>query len=270
MDLGKQSPRSDPPLPMQTKAEIRQAENARKKWEQAQMLQRYHTQGYSIARLSKQFNLNPRTVKRYLEMREPPDTSRKKRSKPLDAYHKQVIEWEEAGASVHLIYEKLQSVGYTGAYGSVKVFIAALRKKKRAEMPLDAEYHSRRDIRRMLWQNNLSDEGDRDIINRVLKQYPTIQPIYAFIASFRETIAQKDQTGFVELIRYEQRRQDPLTKHFIRRLLSDFKPTMNAIVYTESNGFVEGNVNRLKTLKRMMYGRAGVELLPQRMLHRRA
>ena len=33
-----------------------------------------------------------------------------------------------------------------------------------------------------------------------------------------------------------------------------------------SNGQVEGQINRLKTLKRSMYGRAGVELLRARML----
>ncbi|HLQ97559.1 MAG TPA: hypothetical protein VK135_02595 [Candidatus Dormibacteraeota bacterium] len=114
-------------------------------------------------------------------------------------------------------YEKLQAIGYTGAYGSVKVFIAVLRKKKWADMPLDTEYHSRRDVRHILWQNDLADETERDIINRVLTQYPIIQLVYVFIASFHETITQKANTGFIALIRYEQQRQDPLTKHFIQK-----------------------------------------------------
>jgi transposase len=33
-----------------------------------------------------------------------------------------------------------------------------------------------------------------------------------------------------------------------------------------SNGQTEGHINRLKTLKRAMYGRAGAELLRARML----
>ena len=33
-----------------------------------------------------------------------------------------------------------------------------------------------------------------------------------------------------------------------------------------SNGPVEGQVNRLKTIKRQMYGRAGVELLRARLI----
>jgi transposase len=34
-----------------------------------------------------------------------------------------------------------------------------------------------------------------------------------------------------------------------------------------SNGQVEGSVNRLKTIKRTMYGRAGFDLLKVRVLH---
>ncbi len=39
-----------------------------------------------------------------------------------------------------------------------------------------------------------------------------------------------------------------------------------AVTEKWSNGIVEGQVNRLKTLKRQMYGRAGVELLRARMI----
>ena len=40
----------------------------------------------------------------------------------------------------------------------------------------------------------------------------------------------------------------------------------NAITEQWSNGQTEGQINRLKTLKRAMYGRAGPELLLARML----
>jgi hypothetical protein len=41
----------------------------------------------------------------------------------------------------------------------------------------------------------------------------------------------------------------------------DLAPVGNAITETWSNGQTEGQINRLKTLKRAMYGRAGVDLL---------
>jgi len=46
----------------------------------------------------------------------------------------------------------------------------------------------------------------------------------------------------------------------------DIDAVRNAIEQPWSNGQVEGQINRLKTLKRAMYGRAGVELLRARML----
>jgi len=146
VDIGTHSSRSNPFLRTQTKANIRQAENARNKWRQARTLQKYHTAGESVPRLSRRFNLDPRTVKRYLEITGPPDISRKKRAQPLDAYHTQVMEWEAAGDTIQVIHEKLQFMGYTAAYGTVKVFIAELRKQKRVNTPLDIEYHNRWDI----------------------------------------------------------------------------------------------------------------------------
>ena len=46
----------------------------------------------------------------------------------------------------------------------------------------------------------------------------------------------------------------------------DFDAVKNAIEMPWSNGQAEGQINRLKTLKRAMYGRAGPELLRARML----
>jgi transposase len=40
-----------------------------------------------------------------------------------------------------------------------------------------------------------------------------------------------------------------------------------AMSYAWSNGQVEGKVNRLKMIKRMMFGRAGFALLKARILH---
>lgn len=55
-------------------------------------------------------------------------------------------------------------------------------------------------------------------------------------------------------------------RRFGKSLRQDLDAVRNAIVEPWSNGQVEGQINRLKTLKRSMYGRAGVELLRARML----
>jgi len=51
-------------------------------------------------------------------------------------------------------------------------------------------------------------------------------------------------------------------------LLADEGAVRNALSSEWSNGQVEGQVNRLKTIKRQMYGRAKFDLLRARVLHR--
>ncbi len=50
-------------------------------------------------------------------------------------------------------------------------------------------------------------------------------------------------------------------------LMSDNAAVRAALSLDWSNGQVEGQVNRLKMIKRQMYGRAGFDLLRQRVLH---
>jgi transposase len=55
-------------------------------------------------------------------------------------------------------------------------------------------------------------------------------------------------------------------QQFVRRLRRDLAAVEGAVTEPWSNGPVEGHINRLKTLRRQMYGRAGVELLRARVV----
>jgi transposase len=55
-------------------------------------------------------------------------------------------------------------------------------------------------------------------------------------------------------------------RRFVHTLRLDLTAVRNAITETWSNGQTEGPINRLKMLKRAMYGRAGVDLLRARMI----
>ena len=55
-------------------------------------------------------------------------------------------------------------------------------------------------------------------------------------------------------------------QRFVRKLRHDLGAVEGAVAERWSNGPVEGHINRLKTLRRQMYGRAGVELLRARLL----
>ena len=59
-------------------------------------------------------------------------------------------------------------------------------------------------------------------------------------------------------------------KNFVFRLEKDDQSVRGAITTEWSNGQVEGQVNRLKLIKRQMYGRANFEVLKARVLFKEA
>lgn len=63
-----------------------------------------------------------------------------------------------------------------------------------------------------------------------------------------------------------QQRQIPILVTFGEGLQRDYAAVSAALELPWSSGQAEGQINRLKTLKRQMYGRAGFELLRARVL----
>ena len=57
-------------------------------------------------------------------------------------------------------------------------------------------------------------------------------------------------------------------QRFARTFRQEICAVRNAVAEPWSNGQTEGQISRLKTLKLAMYGRAGAELLPARMMPR--
>ncbi len=54
---------------------------------------------------------------------------------------------------------------------------------------------------------------------------------------------------------------------FVRSIERDKAAVLAGLTLPQSNGIVEGKVNKLKLIKRMGFGRAGFPLLRQRVLH---
>lgn len=58
----------------------------------------------------------------------------------------------------------------------------------------------------------------------------------------------------------------PAVMNFARTPMIDIQAVRNAVIERWSNGQTEGQINRLKILKRAMFGRADTELLRARLL----
>jgi len=53
---------------------------------------------------------------------------------------------------------------------------------------------------------------------------------------------------------------------FVNGLKRDMQAVRNAIIYEYNNGLAEGSVNKLKVIKRIMYGKNKFEMLRQKVL----
>jgi transposase len=96
---------------------------------------------------------------------------------------------------------------------------------------------------------------------------PTITEVRALGQRFLGLVHRRDLQGFDRWLARTRACGAPELQRFAARLDADLSAVRAAFSSPWSNGQVEGHVNRLKFLKRQMYGRAKLDLLRIRVLH---
>jgi transposase len=90
--------------------------------------------------------------------------------------------------------------------------------------------------------------------------------VYALAQSFGEMIRNRDVDALDDWLRKAKQCVVAELQRFADSLQRDYDAVKAALQYAWSNGPVEGQVNRLKFIKRQMYGRAKFDLLRKRVL----
>ncbi|MGO8948019.1 MAG: transposase [Ktedonobacterales bacterium] len=103
-------------------------------------------------------------------------------------------------------------------------------------------------------------------VARLRELSPTIQQTQDLVVQFRKLLRARDVAGFRAWLPQACRSTVPEVRGFARGLQRDRLAVEAAFVYAWNTGQVEGHVNRLKMLKRQMFGRASFDLLKQRVL----
>ena len=103
-------------------------------------------------------------------------------------------------------------------------------------------------------------------LERMLAVSPEVQKAYCFGQEFlrivRQRLSKALDPWMAAVIEYDI----PELSDFARSLGRDKEAVLAALELSWSNGQVEGQVNRLKLIKRQMYGRAKFDLLRARVL----
>jgi len=125
---------------------------------------------------------------------------------------------------------------------------------------------SKNDFLWHLWSGKEMDQSDIDFI---VSKYPKVTEIQRCIYDFRIIFKEKNVELLEQFIaRYSKNTLTPI-KSFVSGLQVDLEAVKNSVTSDLSNGFVEGNNNKIKAIKRMMYGRAKIDLLRVKVLHAR-
>jgi transposase len=113
--------------------------------------------------------------------------------------------------------------------------------------------------------DRLSEE-QRLLLEKLSITCPELPSMRALALEFREALTSKDNRQMLWWIQNAKQCGIVSMVRFAFGLQKDLAAVLAAVETPWSNGQVEGQVNRLKTLKRQMYGRAGFSLLRARVL----
>lgn len=109
--------------------------------------------------------------------------------------------------------------------------------------------------------DHLTDE-DKTTLNALLQRRPGLTALSEHVTAFAEMMTSR--TGTSELkpwLAAVHADAIPALKSFARGIERDLDAVTNGLSLPYSSGPVEGNVTRVKALKRSHYGRAGLDLL---------
>ena len=89
---------------------------------------------------------------------------------------------------------------------------------------------------------------------------------YQLVQDFRTMMTQRQGSALFHWLKEVQESGVPELKSIATEIYRDYDAVRAALATKHSNGHAEGKVNKLKCIKRQMYGRANFDLLRQRML----
>jgi len=237
-----------------------------------QIVKQMLKEGSGIKTIAKSLQISRNAVRRYAKVDVLPIKS---------IYHKydynEYLEIISIGFSEGLsfakIYDRMKKAGFkgsrTGFYGQFKDHPMRTTPTVYKSIDIKLRLLSPRKISKYLAFTDLSkikDETDRELMEKLLSKSSTLENIRHQVLTFKELLLGNDVTLLKDWMDRTLTIGISQLKSFVGGLLGDIEAVRNAIETNWSNGQVEGQVNRLKSIKRQMYGRAGFELLRRKVI----
>jgi transposase len=189
--------------------------------------------------------------------------------------------WADSCDNAMQLWRELRDRGYPGSASQVRQFVARWREQpsrpgKKGPRPVAARaavppptlhtYSPRRTTWHLLHDQADLTSNERTYIAQLLQACPTIARLQVLARTFRDLLHQHDLAAFAEWLEEVDTANIPELTGFANGLRADRAAVEAGITLPWSQGQTEGQVNRLKTLKRAMYGRGTLDLLKLRLI----
>jgi transposase len=231
--------------------------------------------GYSLNAICRELGLAFRTVQRFAHAGTPEEllVTHRTRSHKLDRFKSHVHQrWNAGVTEASVLHTELVELGWTGSLRSVQRYLQRFRdpdRKARPAPPAPVKATPRRVTSWIMTNPEHLSSDDQVRLKQILARCPQLEATAGHVAAFAAMMSQrtgKDQLPiWLDAVTADDL---PALHSLVAGLRRDLDAVTNGLSLDYSSGQVEGNVNRIKMIKRQMFGRAKFDLLRKRVLAR--
>jgi len=220
-------------------------------------------QGVPIKQIVKRTGHHRQTVRRIIrgersDVFRPRQSSLEEHLPWLDA------QWEAGARNATALWRQLRAQGFRGSARVVAEWATRRRKADRADAQSLARTPSARTLARLMTTSRDSlSKSESVTIAAVEEGLPSLVEAREVIAHFHSMVRSRAEA---QLPAWIDRAANSLVGSFANGIRRDMVAVHAAITSPWSNGQTEGQVTRLKLVKRQMYGRAKLDLLEARLI----
>ncbi|GAA2463417.1 ISL3 family transposase [Streptomyces macrosporus] len=224
--------------------------------------------GHSRRAIQRQLRMTSRTVKKYADAAKPEDLFTgqwQNRPSVLDAYKTYLDDrWNEGCTNAWKLWKEIVPLGYQGSYQRVRAY---LHQKRTSPRPVTARPPSPRAVAGWILRHpDTLTEAEQLQLKTVRTHCPELDALTGHVRSFATMLTNRQGERLPNWL--DAVRQDDLSSlHTLAAGIDRDRDAVTAgLTLPWNSGAVEGHVNRIKMLKRQMFGRASFSLLRKRVL----
>lgn len=228
-------------------------------------------QGMSKAAIGRKLGLHPATVRKLVTARSVEDLIAKteQRAHLVDDYVEHLHRrWNDGERNATALFREIRQLGYPGGELAVQRYLRRFRAGRgHAPVPGPKPPSVRKVTSWIMTDPDHLPAEDTATLQGIRRRDPDLDRLTAHVTAFAKMMTGRRGERLDEWITTVE--HDTLTPlaSFARNLRRDYDAVRNGLTLPHSSGPVEGAINRVKMLKRQMFGRANLDLLRKRVLH---